>query len=171
MKKRIWMILPLLICMSSPAYADFYKYKDADGHTRYTDDLSKVPKDQRPDVQSYVESRTSEAATPVAETRGTDAKPEKNQGQGKGIGITELRRQLNQNQHELDQEHDALMKEKAELAKLKTNIKSGEDIKTYNRRIAAFNEKIEAYEAKRKDHNAQLDSYNAKVADAVNPKK
>ena len=36
--------------------AEFYKYRDASGVLRYTDDISQIPEDQRPKIDTYTET-------------------------------------------------------------------------------------------------------------------
>jgi len=55
-----WAIPMILLAFSVPASGQFYKYTDEDGVVRFTDDLSKIPKDQREDIPAYWESREAE---------------------------------------------------------------------------------------------------------------
>ncbi|MFW6241195.1 MAG: DUF4124 domain-containing protein, partial [Thermodesulfobacteriota bacterium] len=54
----------LLAVTVGPANAQFYKYKDADGNIRFTDDLSQVPPEQRESAPGYREAEPETAQTP-----------------------------------------------------------------------------------------------------------
>ena len=56
-RKMVIRILLLLVALSlipMPVFAEFYKYKDANGVLRFTDNLLEVPKDQREMIQISV---------------------------------------------------------------------------------------------------------------------
>jgi hypothetical protein len=61
-KHFIWVPLVLLIWVI-PASADFYRFVDEKGNTIYTDDINKVPVEQRGHVQYYEESVSDPAET------------------------------------------------------------------------------------------------------------
>ena len=52
MKKGVITGILLVLVLYLPVTAEFYRYKDAHGNTIYTDDLSKVPPEQRKDIES-----------------------------------------------------------------------------------------------------------------------
>ena len=49
-------IFIIIVLLSAPASAQFYKYIDEDGNIRFTDDINQVPKQQRTTVKSYEEA-------------------------------------------------------------------------------------------------------------------
>jgi Domain of unknown function (DUF4124) len=163
MKLIMWLMLPLLLGITVPTHADFYKYKDAQGHVRYTDDLSQVPVDQRSAVQSYVESAPAEPDKPAPPELDHTAVPENIPTHENGTDMTELRKRLEMQQEALNKEYDGLMQEKSELDSQKEKLKTTDDFKNYNQKVADFNEKINVWESKRKTYDADLESYNAKV--------
>ena len=51
-----WFISIMLVF---PAYAEIYRYIDANGQTRWTDDLSQIPKEQRATAQRFEEAQST----------------------------------------------------------------------------------------------------------------
>ena len=173
MNKAKWLLVPLLILLfCSPVSAEFYKYTDADGNVRFTDDLSNVPEDQRPDVRRYQESKTTAAPAPLPINPAKTVKPPVQSAQKNNASLTTTNRQIKAKRDALDMEYQELMKEKDLLAKEKAKAKKKPAIQDYNRKIQAHNEKIHQWEQKRKALNSELDAYNARVAESLkNPGK
>lgn len=171
MKKTIWVILLLILCFCSPVSADFYKYKDRDGTVRYTDDLSNVPEDQRPDVTSYDEAEP----TPEPDAKDTPDPKKHNRQLKKGpkshISIDAQGKQIKRRKDELDKQYNELLKEKNQIEMERKNAKTIRQTKEINRKITVLNENIYQWEQKRKAINAELDEYNARVAEEIKKNK
>ena len=75
-------LINLLVCIlfvlfSASAAAQFYKYVDEEGNTRFTDDINLVPVDQRKNIESYTESYSeTEAEEKTANQEAAQAAPE-----------------------------------------------------------------------------------------------
>ena len=163
-----WLILLILMLFSITASAEFYKFIDEEGNVQFTDDLTKVPVNQREGVNKYIESRTD------AEDMQDNAQKEKEQNlpgdeekeatQNVYTDLLKEKERLETKKKELDEEYDSLVKEKEEIDKRIKKLKTNEEIKKSNERVKLFNEKIKIYEEKRRAYNAEVEAYNAKVA-------
>jgi predicted RNase H-like nuclease (RuvC/YqgF family) len=163
-KKIIWMIVPLIISLCSPVSADFYKYTDENGNIRFTDDLSRVPKNQRPDVKSYEESESTPPPAAPAPKKDAGQLPAETKSET-DTGLESQSKQIKDKKDNLDREYQALMKEKARLeSEMKTSKPIDETIQ-FNQKISNLNEDIIKYDEKRKALNAEIEAFNAKMAE------
>lgn len=164
MKKAIWLMVPLIICLSGPVSADFYKYTDQDGNIRFTDDLSKVPKDQRTNVTSYEESESAQPTAVPVDKKETGQQPIEKKPETDNDTDAQSK-QIQSRKDELDKEYHALMREKARLEAEAENPKSAEEIVQFNRKVSDLNKNISQYDQKRKALHADIEAYNARVAE------
>ena len=149
-------ILMLLVVGSSPAAADIYKYRDAQGVVRYTYDLAEVPEDQRPQVQTYEEaSPTSDASPQVEEGSGDDKDKSGKEADEELVVDEKTIEELNQKKKELDEEFAGLMEEKYKLLKVKEKLAKtldGRDtvaVAEYDKQVKDLNGKIADYQKRR----------------------
>jgi hypothetical protein len=162
----------VILLSAPPALAQFYRYVDANGHVRFTDNINQVPEKQRVAARSYVESpgapaevrgadesaerKTPAPAAPVAEVAtaapaGGEESPDATRGR-----IEEMKKQV-------EAHYQALLKEKEALSKEKDARKTREQVADYNKRVEAFNQSAGAYEAKSNELRKQVEDYNARV--------
>jgi hypothetical protein len=164
MLKTIWLIVPLIICTCEPAAADYYKYIDQNGNIRYTDDLSRVPENQRPDVKSYEEFKSSN--TPAATAPEKDSvQPTAEKTSEVDAGLESEGRQIKEKKDKLDKEYQALMKEKARLETEAKTSKTVDETVVFNQNVSKLNKEIVQYDQKRKALNAEIEAFNAKIAE------
>ena len=149
----------LALAFSIPAAAEFYRYKDAHGNTIYTDDYSKVPPDQRDEVESYVES----ISTPKADSEG--APPEAIQDDDEMD-----RMRLKQEQETLAKEYDGLTAEREALDRAQKAAVSKSQVKEYNKKVVEFNARIKAYEEKRDAYSIEVENFKKRMAEKESEK-
>lgn len=65
MLKKIFLSV-LFLLMAMPASGEYYQYKDQNGNVRFTDDLYKVPADQRSAMKTYESVQNDPLQAPVA---------------------------------------------------------------------------------------------------------
>jgi hypothetical protein len=176
MKKLTWTIVLIFLLPAAPATAQFYRYIDQNGNLRFTDDLNKIPAEQRANIHEYREpgkgpAPSSGVTVPGAATPPA-AKAEPNKGQMKDAASTgaagagsneELRTRIEKTIEQLEAEYLSLTKEQEALAKGRHTIKSREELAAYNRSVDAFNQRAQNYEKMSSRLNKLIDKYNALV--------
>ena len=151
-------LLLLVFSLAMPAWAEFYRYVDQHGNVVYTDDLSKVPVDQRSKVQPYEESPNTPQKVEPKEAAVKEAKTD-----NLTDDLEKERQRLHAQENSLNQEYEDLMKMRSELNEEKNKAVTNSQIKSYNKKIIDFNERIKAYEKKRDTLAADVKSFNQKV--------
>jgi hypothetical protein len=147
------MAMLLVMAAASPAAAEFYRYVDEHGNVLYTDDLSKVPLDQRQQVTEYEESRSAPAPpAPLADEP-------KQPATGQAAEAEQERQRLEEQSKNLNREYDELMSERTKLNDMKKEAITPAQIKDYNRQIVEFNARIKSYEEKRDAHASEVQSF------------
>jgi hypothetical protein len=150
----------LMALTVGPANAQFYKYKDADGNIRYTDDLSQVPPEQRESAPGY---REDEAETVQAPETPDPADPEL---PATGNPIMELeadRRELSERRQALEAQFDEIQEEQERLRDKPKLTSNPALVRQHNQEMAALRERIMAYEADRARYEAEVRAYNARL--------
>jgi Zn-dependent M32 family carboxypeptidase len=162
--KRIWfcsLSLFAVLLWASSAMAEFYRYQDSHGNVIYTDDLSKVPTEQRTKAEMYEESHTSNAPEPSQEEKATASDP----GQ-QGADMDSLRKEgerLLKIKGELDKEYNALTKENAELKTEQQSAVTQEQIKAVNQKVVNYNARFQAYQEKSAAYEVEVKAYNERT--------
>lgn len=155
------LIAVLLLALTiGPASAQFYKYKDADGNVRYTDDLSQVPPEQRETVPGYREDRAETAETPETPDAADPELP------GTGNPIMELegtRRELAERRQALEAQYEEIQEEQERLRNKPKITSNPALVRQHNQEMAALRERIMEYEADRARYEAEVRAYNAKL--------
>jgi len=154
MVARLFLLLVALSLIPMPVFAEFYKYKDANGVLRFTDNLLEVPRDQRENIQTYKEVVTPEPEPDISDAQKEDAalKNQNNRAE-----------QINSEREVLEQSFKALDAERKSILESPTSPQEQEAYEAHKQRIEAFNARIKAYEEQRKMFQAKVDAYNAEI--------
>ena len=163
-KTTIVAILAMFVLTPIEAKADFYKYIDENGNVIFTDNLSKIPKNERNEVEKYYEpppiSPSKESAVDNAQELDSKDNPK--------ISATDeamkaKREELEKRRTQLEQEYEVLMKEKAALEQQKAEAKGRDEIKKYNEHVRLFSDKLNKYNEKRMSLETDVTEYNHAV--------
>ena len=151
---RILILMTLISLVPIPICAEFYKYRDANGVLRFTDNLMDVPEDQREKLQSYREVVTpeekpqiSESAQKAAALKNRNNRIEQMNGE---------REALAQTFNDLETERKAILESEPDPQDQKVYV-------AHRQRITTFNEQIKAYEEKRKQFQVKIDAFNSEA--------
>ena len=145
-------LLAVLSLFPLHAGAEYYKYKDANGVLRFTDNLLEVPENQRGDIQAYQEVVTPEPEAVAPEDAEAAMKDRNSRIE-----------QLNNEREKLEQAYKNLETERALLMESPPDPQDQEAYEAYKGRVEAFNEKIKAYEEQRKQFQSEIDAFNASL--------
>jgi peptidoglycan hydrolase CwlO-like protein len=159
-RARIILASLMVLVLSQPAMAQFYRYVDSHGNVLYTDDINKIPPDQRDRIQPYEASETdtdttSEKSAPNLSRVDSEAQIAK---------LEKERARLTDMESTLNQEFEALTKERDDLDEEMKKAVTTEQIKVYNQKIADFNSRIQSYEEKRNTYSDHVEAFNKRAA-------
>ncbi|OGR21050.1 MAG: hypothetical protein A3J85_01600 [Desulfobacula sp. RIFOXYA12_FULL_46_16] len=125
--------------------AQFYQYKDQNGALVYTDDLSKIPVDQRESAKRYNSSQNKNSS----EEKTKAAPP----GEIKTLNPDPASEDFDARREVLYKENEALTKEKDQLLRERKLINSPATQDAYNQKVNQLNERIEDYKLRVKEFN------------------
>ena len=159
MKKILMQITLLLFFVTALApqgSAEFYRYRDAHGNVIYTDDLSKVPEEQRTQAEIYEESPTQSTSTSVQTSVASSAEQQAADVealQKEGLRLLGIKAKL-------DEEYNALASENNKLKAEQKEAVTPEQIKAVNKKVVSFNTRFQAYQEKSAAYEADVKTYN-----------
>jgi hypothetical protein len=157
-----------LFLAAMPASAEFYKYRDANGVLRFTDNLAEVPPDQRPNVSTYegVQASGDASAEQAAALPSDEGQREAAAAGGSGSGVKEdlgeERKRLEGIKQTLDKEREDLALQKEALKEERKRLRDERDARVYNEKVKELNDRIAEYEQRRKAFQEQADGLNSR---------
>jgi len=167
------LFIGLLLFGFNPATAEYYKYRDAQGNIRFTDNLADVPESQRPSAKTF-EEVSGETPEEGPNTSAQDNNSSQKNSSEEQDGIEEAEEPapavdeatieaLNARKEDLDREQAELMESKRKLQEEKTGLQSlaGRDVKArqaYEDKVKALNSKIADYQKRLKQFQKDADA-------------
>jgi hypothetical protein len=150
------LIYVLIVCFlyvlsASSVFAEYYHYVDKDGIKHFTDDISEIPEDQRPDLDVYKSIQSSPEKEPPEEKPSNEKQIESN-------GSIALK-SLEIKNDELVNEYNALIKRNKALTGQKKTI----DGKKYNELVTQLNIEIKKYQKKKEAYEKLVKQYNEQI--------
>ncbi|MBF0199756.1 MAG: DUF4124 domain-containing protein [Desulfamplus sp.] len=171
------LLLIILLLYSLPAHAEMYQYKGDDGRMYFTDDISRVPPDQRDAITSMPSVKGAEGVSSAVP--GDNGVAQEAQGQGikvKNISpgtaygtwdeeMDRKSRELDGTREALDITYKKLMDRKAALMESTPEGKVSPDkMREYREAIDILNADIAAYQVKQRAFKADVEAFNARIA-------
>ena len=142
--------------------AEFYKYRDKSGVLLYTDDISEIPKDQRPKIDAY--SEPDDFITPEQKQQKIEdaEKAQKDDAAANRVKDKDaMRAKLDNTKIALDKEYEELKKAKQDLIDARADVnKSAADTKAYEEKILQLNERIKDFQKRRQAFAKEADAFN-----------
>ncbi len=151
---RILILMTLISLVPIPICAEFYKYRDANGVLRFTDNLMDVPEDQREKLQSYREVVTPEEKPQISESAQKAAALKNRNNRIE---------QMNGEREALAQTFNDLETERKAILESEPDPQDQKVYEAHRQRITTFNEQIKAYEEKRKQFQVKIDAFNSEA--------
>ena len=175
MKKTIWAVFLIgILVLAASGHAEIYKYIDENGQKRWTDDLSQVPKDQRPAAQRLVTEKTeatpgnpADDPTPANPASHVPETVEMVPDTSETGPIDALSRDaLVKEKAHIHEQYRQLMEERQQLQQAIAETPSGDNRAELNKKATAYNQKADAYDKRLNDFNQKVARYNQQISAA-----
>jgi len=185
MKHFVFMAMMGLFFLSHPAWAETYRYKDAGGVVRFTDNLADVPEKQRAGMSVYKNEPSPAMPSAVEQPSG------QNTPSGQNLKTPEIPEsmdstadapqpeeplndpsridQLLKTKTALNEENARIMKESLALSEEKKTLSGNAAIKAFNEKVSALNARVEEYEKRRAAFQKEADAFDATVKNRMAP--
>lgn len=151
--KRILLGTVLLVAiLCSPLMAKIYKYVDADGNLRFTNDITQVPDDQREKMATIDEIPSTAADDEVQKKldAALDQVMEANRQADQAAAEAAQKKrsdELEKRRAALEEEREALEREIKALGPQPSRAAPTARLRTYNYQMETLNTKVEAHQA------------------------
>lgn len=159
-------VLTYLVLSSFCTAGQYYKFIDENGVVSFTDDLSKIPKEQRPEVEVSREisnSPESKEMTPPESIEPDDTSGLENKDTDDPAKLDREAEELKKMKAELDKEADDINGESIRLIEEGKGVKGRNNVEEYNIKVDKLNEKTDLYQAKQAEYVKRANEYNAKI--------
>lgn len=151
-------ILSFFIFLSFCQAGQYYKFVDKNGVVSFTDDISRIPKEKRPEIEI---TESIKSTPPVNQSKISENQlPDKNQNAN---ALDNEAQELMKIKEELDREAQEINSQSVELIEQNKYAKDNNSIKEYNIKIEELNERTKAYQLKQLEYINRANEYNAKV--------
>jgi len=195
MKKTIYFIFLIAIFCAGTVSAELYKYVDENGNVKFTDDITRVPRDQRdqyfqtdegsesddPDgeeIDSKGEFETEASGPKDGEATEENAKAETGNwpdtikdGDEATETIDEMFTRINATRTELKSEYESIEAAKKELQATKNDATTPETINAYNEKAKSINEQAKKYKEKYEVFQTDQEAYNQRAQEELDAQK
>ncbi len=151
---RLTLFLMMLVIVSFTATladAQIYQYRDSDGHIRYTDDLGKIPVNQREDAGRLREMPWSEsepAKQEVEAQRDADRDPAREA------------KELRDEEEQLQATYERLEEQKSKIGDPPGPGASREELAAYQTAVEELNTRILSYQEAVEDYERRVRLFN-----------
>ncbi|MBI5591868.1 MAG: DUF4124 domain-containing protein [Deltaproteobacteria bacterium] len=184
--KRFALIAMMGVFLSShPIWAEMYRYKDAGGVIRFTDNLADVPEKQRQGISVY-ENAPSPAVPSAAEqpsgrntTNGQNLKMSEKPQSGDSAADSSQSEDISTDPSRIDQllkiktaldaENAQFVKESLALSEERKTLSGNAAIKAYNEKVSALDVRVDDYEKRRAVFQKEADTFDASVKKRLAP--
>jgi predicted RNase H-like nuclease (RuvC/YqgF family) len=158
---RMILLVGMIGCLAIPAFGKYYRYTDANGVLRFTDNLADVPKDQRPNVKTFKSIKSRVAKDEAGPESTVKAAPPSNNSRDEEYAREKDK--LDRRQAELNKLFMKLQNERTALAaKAPPAGASAETIDAYRQKVENLNTRIGRYEKQRAEFEKKLKEFHAK---------
>jgi len=151
-------LIAVLVMVLAPglAGAEFYKYRDANGVLRFTDDISEVPVEQRVKLKEYKSIVTPEQTA-------DESDDQEKKVIGPGAQFEAMVQKLEQERAALEKEYQAIVEEDRRIKASVADPDNPADPEAYNQQLRALQNKINAYDKRRKAFQEKAAAFDAQV--------
>jgi len=158
MRTLLIVVISSFVLSSFCAAGQYYKFIDKNGVVSFTDDLSRIPKEQRPEIEVAKEIKSH----PEIQNSTTTQEEEKVETV-EPVNLESEAEALKSIKAELDKEAEAINSESIRLIEQGKGVKGRNNIEEYNIKIEKLNERTNIYGAKQAEYVKRANEYNAKV--------